>query len=146
MRFRLTTVLAILALGAAAGCGSDDDGGGGSGGGDGAKKSVIYVSTNPLGTNQFLNLIADGAKAGGEECGATVKVVQSNDPNQLAANLRAAVQAKPDLIVANSFDSVETITGLVKQRRTRSGRWSTPPSRTRRTCAGSSSRRTRACT
>ena len=112
MRFRLTTVLAILALGAAAGCGSDDDSGGGGGG---AKKSVIYVSTNPLGTNQFLNLIADGAKAGGKECGATVKVIQSNDPNQLAANLRAAVQAKPDLIVANSFDSVETITGLVKQ-------------------------------
>ena len=41
--------------------------------------------------------------------------MQSNDPNQLAANLRAAVQAKPDLIVANSFDSVETITGLAKQ-------------------------------
>ena len=92
-----------------AGCGSDDE----SSGGGGAKKSVIYVSTNPLGTNQFLNLIADGAKAGGKECGATVKVIQSNDPNSLAANLRAAVQAKPDLIVANSFDSVETISGLV---------------------------------
>ncbi|MGZ8650464.1 MAG: hypothetical protein ACXW08_17845 [Solirubrobacteraceae bacterium] len=96
-----------------AGCGSDDEGSGG-GGGE-AKKSVIYVSTNPLGTNQFLNLIADGAKAGGKECGATVKVVQSSDPNSLAANLRAAAQAKPDLIVANSFDSVETISGLVKQ-------------------------------
>ena len=71
-------VLAVLALGAVAGCGSDDDGGGG---GD-AKKSVIYVSTNPLGTNQFLNLIADGAKAGGKECGATVKVVQSSDPTR----------------------------------------------------------------
>ena len=113
MRFRILSLFAILALGVAAGCGSDDNGG--SGGGGGAKKSVIYVSTNPLGTNQFLNLIADGAKAGGKECGATVKVVQSNDPNQLAANLRAAVQAKPDLIVANSFDSVETISGLVKQ-------------------------------
>jgi basic membrane protein A and related proteins len=113
MRFRyLASALAVLLV-AAAGCGSDDESGGGGGGG--AKKSVIYVSTNPLGTNQFLNLIADGAKAGGKECGATVKVVQSNDPNQLAANLRAAAQAKPDLIVANSFDSVETITGLAKQ-------------------------------
>ena len=113
-RARSTTFLAIAATLAVlvAGCGSDDES---SGGGGGAKKTAIYVSTNPLGTNQFLNLIADGAKAGGEECGATVKVVQSNDPNQLAANLRAAVQAKPDLIVANSFDSVETITGLVKQ-------------------------------
>jgi len=109
MRFRILSLLVILAL---AGCGSDDSGGGGGGG---AKKSVIYVSTNPLGTNQFLNLIADGAKAGGKQCGASVKVIQSNDPNQLAANLRAAVQAKPDLIVANSFDSVETISGLLKQ-------------------------------
>jgi basic membrane protein A and related proteins len=114
MRFRVRTLLALLVLLALAGCGSDDSGGGGGGGG-GAKKSVIYVSTNPLGTNQFLNLIADGAKAGGKQCGASVKVIQSNDPNQLAANLRAAVQAKPDLIVANSFDSVETITGLIKQ-------------------------------
>jgi basic membrane protein A and related proteins len=111
MRFRyLAAAAAVLAL---AGCGSDDSSGGGSGGG--AKKNVIYVSTNPLGTNQFLNLIADGAKAGGKQCGANVKVIQSNDPNQLAANLRAAVQAKPDLIVANSFDSVETIGGLIKQ-------------------------------
>ena len=109
----IVAVLAALAMGAVAGCGSDDESGGGGGGGK--KKSVIYVSTNPLGTNQFLNLIADGAKAGGKECGATVKVVQSSDPNSLAANLRAAAQAKPDLIIANSFDSVETISGLVKQ-------------------------------
>jgi len=114
MRFRILSLFAILALGVAAGCGSDDSSSS-SGGGGGAKKSVIYVSTNPLGTDQFLNLIADGAKAGGKQCGASVKVIQSNDPNQLAANLRAAVQAKPDLIVANSFDSVETITSLSKQ-------------------------------
>jgi basic membrane protein A and related proteins len=112
--FRATAaVLAVLIAGAVAACGSDDESSGGGGGAK--KKSVIYVSTNPLGTNQFLNLIADGAKAGGKECGATVKVVQSSDPNSLAANLRAAAQAKPDLIVANSFDSVETISGLVKQ-------------------------------
>src|SRR3954453_13003081 len=113
MRFRVRTLLALLVLLALAGCGSDDSSGGGGGGG--AKKSVIYVSTNPLGTNQFLNLIADGAKPGGKQCGASVKVIQSNDPTQLAANLRAAVQAKPALIVANSFDSVETISGLIKQ-------------------------------
>jgi basic membrane protein A len=97
-----------------AGCGSS--GGSSSSGGSAAKKkSVIYVSTNPLGTDQFLNLIAIGAKSGGKQCGATVKVIQSSDPNSLAANLRAAAQAKPDLIVANSFDSVQAITGLVKQ-------------------------------
>jgi basic membrane protein A and related proteins len=108
-------LLAALAAGAVAGCGSDDEAAGGGEGGGGAKKTAIYVSSNPLGTNQFLNLIADGAKAGGAECGVNVKVVQSSDPSTLAANLRAAVQSKPDLIVANSFDSVETIGGLVKQ-------------------------------
>src|SRR3954453_23868133 len=112
MRFRVRTLLPLLVLLALAGCGSDDSGGGGGGG---AKKTAIYVSTNPLGTNQFLNLIADGAKAGGKECGVDVKVVQSNDPNQLATNLRAAAGAKPDVIIANSFDSVQTIGQLAKQ-------------------------------
>src|SRR3954463_13797993 len=111
MRFRVRTLLALLVLLALAGCGSDDSGGGGGGG---AKKNVIYVSTNPLGTNQFLNLIADGVKAGGKECGVDVKVVESADPNSLATNLRAAAGAKPDLIVANSFDSVQTIGELAK--------------------------------
>jgi basic membrane protein A len=106
----LAAVLVLLI----AGCGSSGSSKS-SGSSGGAKKSVIYVSTNPLGTDQFLNLIAEGAKAGGKQCGATVKVVQSSDPNSLAANLRAAAQAKPDLIVANSFDSVQAITGLVKQ-------------------------------
>jgi len=62
------TVLLIALLAFAAGCGSDDSDSGG-GGGSAEKKTAIYVTTNPLGTNQFLNLIADGAKAGGEECG-----------------------------------------------------------------------------
>ena len=109
------TILLIAAL-ALAGCGSSDsESGGGGGDGGSANKTAIYVSTNPLGTNQFLNLIADGAKAGGEECGVDVKVVQSNDPSSLATNLRAAAGAKPDLVIANSFDSVETIGQLAQQ-------------------------------
>jgi basic membrane protein A and related proteins len=108
---RTALLIALLAL---AGCGSSDSGSGG-GGGSAKNKTAIYVSTNPLGTNQFLNLIADGAKAGGEECGVDVKVVQSNDPNQLASNLRAAAGAKPDVIIANSFDSVQAIGQLAKQ-------------------------------
>ena len=108
------TVL-LIALLAFAGCGSSDSDSGGGNGGGSANKTAIYVSTNPLGTNQFLNLIADGAKAGGKECGVDVKVVQSSDPNSLASNLRAAAGAKPDLLIANSFDSVETIGELAKQ-------------------------------
>ncbi|MBE2319036.1 BMP family ABC transporter substrate-binding protein [Solirubrobacter sp. CPCC 204708] len=112
MRKLALVVVAALTIAA---CGGEEESGGTAGGGGGEKKTAIYVSTNPLGTNQFLNLIADGAKAGGEQCGVEVKVVQSNDPNQLATNLRAAAQAKPDLIIANSFDSVQTIEQLAKQ-------------------------------
>lgn len=113
-------VLAALAAAAVlAGCGSSggssSSGGGGGGASKGGDVSVIYVTTTPIGTDQFLSLIAEGMKSGGKDCGATTKVVESTDPRSLAANLRSAAQAHPDLIVANSFDSVQSIQQLSKQ-------------------------------
>jgi basic membrane protein A len=73
---------------------------------------AVYVSTGPIGVNPFLQLIADGLNAGGTECGVTVKVVESADIASMADNLQAAVDEKYDLIVANSFDSVQEVTRL----------------------------------
>ena len=53
-------------------------------------------------------------------------MVESTDLAALADNLRFAVEEGNDLIVANSFDSVEPITQLsARSIPTRSGRWST---------------------
>lgn len=73
---------------------------------------AAYVSSGPIGVNPFLQLIADGLNAGGTECGVTVKVVESADIASMADNLQAAVDEGNDLIVANSFDSVDQVTRL----------------------------------
>jgi basic membrane protein A len=76
---------------------------------------AVYVSTGPIGVNPFLQLIADGLKQGGTECGVETKVVESADVATMEDNLAAAVSDGTDLIVANSFDSVDAVTRLAKE-------------------------------
>lgn len=76
---------------------------------------AIYVSTEPIGVNPFLQLIAQGLQEGGTECGVETKVVESPDTSAVADNLRAAVDEGYDLVVANSFDSVDAVTALSKE-------------------------------
>jgi basic membrane protein A and related proteins len=76
---------------------------------------AIYVSTEPIGVNPFLQLIAKGLQDGGTQCGVETKVVESADTTALADNLQAAVDDGYDLIVANSFDSVDAVTKLSKE-------------------------------
>jgi basic membrane protein A len=73
---------------------------------------AVYVSTGPIGVNPFLQLIAEGLQQGGAECGVTVKVIESADIATMADNLQAAIDEGNDLIVANSFDSVQEVTRL----------------------------------
>jgi basic membrane protein A and related proteins len=73
------------------------------------------VSTEPIGVNPFLQLIAKGLQDGGTQCGVETKVVESADTTALADNLQAAVDDGYDLIVANSFDSVDAVTKLSKE-------------------------------
>jgi len=68
-----------------------------------------------MGDNPFLQLIANGLTQAGKDCGVTTNVVESKDTTQMADNFRAAIDEKTDLIVANSFDSVDAITQLGKQ-------------------------------
>lgn len=73
---------------------------------------AVYVSTGPIGVNPFLQLIADGLVRGGEDCGVAVRVVESSDETAMADNLRAVVDEDVDLIVTNSFQSVDAVTQL----------------------------------
>lgn len=73
---------------------------------------AVYVSTGPIGQNPFLELIRDGLTDGGTECGVETRVVESADVTAMEDNLQAAVDEGYDLIVANSFDSVDAVTRL----------------------------------
>jgi basic membrane protein A len=74
--------------------------------------TATYVSTGPIGVNPFLQLIADGLTSGGEEFGVETRVVESSDITVLEDNLRAEIEAGTDLIVVNSFDSIDAVTRL----------------------------------
>lgn len=73
---------------------------------------AVYVSTGPIGQNPFLELIRDGLTEGGTECGVETQLVESADVPTMEDNLQAAVDEGYDLIVANSFDSVDAVTRL----------------------------------
>jgi basic membrane protein A len=76
---------------------------------------ATYISTGPIGDNPFLQLIANGLTQAGKDCGVQTSVQESKDTTQMADNFRAAIDDKTDLIVANSFDSIDAMTKLGKQ-------------------------------
>src|SRR5689334_20167408 len=73
---------------------------------------ATYVSTGPIGVDQFLSLIKSGLESGGAEYGVQTNVVESTDVSQIEENLRFAIEDGNDLIIANSFDSVDAVTKL----------------------------------
>jgi basic membrane protein A len=73
---------------------------------------AIYVSTVPIGINPFLQLIQEGLERAGAEFGVETSVNESTDLAALPDNLRFAVEDGYDLIVTNSFDSVDAVTLL----------------------------------
>ncbi len=76
---------------------------------------ATYVSSEPIGVNPFLQLIAQGLTDGGTEFGVETHVNETSDISALEDNLRAAVEDGNDLIVANSFESVDAITKLAAE-------------------------------
>jgi basic membrane protein A len=73
---------------------------------------ATYVSTGPIGVNPFLQLIEQGLERGGADFGVQTSVQESTDLAALEDNLRFAIEDGNDLIVANSFDSVDAVTKL----------------------------------
>lgn len=109
--------LVLVAGIVAAGCGSDDDstdpasddsvadGGTVDGGdGDGDGPTFIYLPPTPIGGNPFLELGWEGTQAAAVTHGGEAKMFESTDLNSRRANLEAAIEEAPDIVVMNTFD------------------------------------------
>jgi basic membrane protein A len=65
--------------------------------------SIIVITPNPVGGNNFLQLAVDGAKKVAADKNLDLKVFESTDPTSIQQNVEAAVRAKPDIVVGVSF-------------------------------------------
>lgn len=100
-----SALLVALAMVVAA-CGGTDD----AGGDDDAEPegpSFIYVTPNPIGVNKFLELGQVGTQRAAEKLGGSWRTFESTDDSSRRANIEAAVDAAPDVIVLTTFTLVE---------------------------------------
>jgi len=70
--------------------------------GDGT--SLIYLPPTPIGGNPFLELGWEGTQAAAEAHDGEATMFESTDLNSRRANLEAAIEEAPDIIVMNTFD------------------------------------------
>ncbi|MCC5948926.1 MAG: BMP family ABC transporter substrate-binding protein [Nitriliruptoraceae bacterium] len=69
--------------------------------------SFIYITPNPIGVNQFLELGQIGTEAAAADLGGTARTFESTDLNSRRANIEAAVDDAPDVIVLTTFEFTE---------------------------------------
>ena len=69
--------------------------------------SLIYVTPNPMGVNNFLILGEVGTQRVADRRGGTWKTFESVDDSTRRANIEAAIDEAPDVIVLTTFTLVE---------------------------------------
>jgi basic membrane protein A len=94
--------LVLVGLAALTACSDSDSGGSGGDGGDSAG-SIIVITPNPVGGNNFLELAVEGAQRAADEEGLTLDVFESNDPTSIQQNVEAAVREQPDIVIGLTF-------------------------------------------
>lgn len=88
--------------------GSQTDAGGNSGGsGNEDGPTFIYIPPNPVGVNEFLKMGEDGTKEAAERLGGTAKTYESTDQSSRRANVEAAIEEEPDVIVLTSTQMID---------------------------------------
>jgi basic membrane protein A and related proteins len=107
---RVAAAAAIAMLATA--CGNADEGATGDeeaavDDGDESDVSFIYVTPNPIGVNQFLELGQVGTQAAADRLGGTSRTFESTDLNSRRANIEAAVDDAPTVIVLTTFEFTE---------------------------------------
>jgi basic membrane protein A len=66
--------------------------------------TFIYMPPTPIGGNTFLQLGELGTQAAAEQFGGTALTFESSDVTSRRANLEAAIEESPAVIVLNTFD------------------------------------------
>jgi basic membrane protein A len=74
------------------------------------ENSIILITPNPIGSNNFLQLAADGADEAGTKFNASVDVFESEDPTSIQQNLDAAIREKPSIIIGVTFSVLDQFT------------------------------------
>jgi basic membrane protein A len=69
--------------------------------------TFIYITPNPIGINKFLELGQIGTQRAAEATGGSFKVFESTDLNSRRANVEAAIEEAPDVIVLTTFEFTE---------------------------------------
>jgi basic membrane protein A and related proteins len=111
---RRVAALAAVAMVATA-CGNDggtdpgdeENGAAQDGGAADEDVSFIYITPNPIGVNQFLELGQVGTQAAADRLGGTSRTFESTDLNSRRANIEAAVDDAPTVIVLTTFEFTE---------------------------------------
>lgn len=110
-----TAVITAVAVGSAvAGCNaSNPDSGSGGEGEDGP--SLILVTPEPAGANEFLKLAITGIEESADAVGGSSRVFESQNISKIAEQLDAAIAAQPDVIAVVGFEFVDSITALAPE-------------------------------
>ena len=65
--------------------------------------AIVFLSPSPLGVNQYLTLGAEGALQVAEDLGGSARIFESIDPITRQRDLDVAAEARPDVVIALSF-------------------------------------------
>jgi basic membrane protein A len=100
----------VIGLSACADTGSSGDDGNGGSGDDAAAGSIVVITPNPVGGNNFLELAVEGAERVAAENDLELEVFESTDPTSIQQNVEAAVREQPSIVVGLSFSLEDAFT------------------------------------
>lgn len=80
-----------------------------------SKLRFYYITPNPIGANEFLQLGEIGLKKAGQKYGAATKVLQASDPTTRAEDVNAALSGGASLVIVIGFEFNDIITRVAPQ-------------------------------
>ena len=67
-------------------------------------RKFYYITPNPIGVNDFLILGRKGSEEAAQKHNASLKILESEDPNTINENVRAAINDGADLVIVIGFE------------------------------------------